>query len=223
MTETTETPDVARSYDQDAARHYFAVHRSSWSRRLSSWREIGLARRALRLAGNPDSVLDIPCGAGRFWPMLAKTSARRLLAGDHSPSMLEAAVAGAAPEVLARFEVSPMDAFALPLDNDTVDHVLSMRLLHHFPAPADRLRILREMHRVARTGATVSVWVDGNLQALRRGHQEARRDPSLLPNRIIVPRAVIEAEFAEAGFCIRKRLDMLRWIGKRRFYVLDKV
>jgi ubiquinone/menaquinone biosynthesis C-methylase UbiE len=222
MTNSTKPPNIANRYDEDTARHYSAVHRSSWSRRVTSWREIGLARRALALAGNPESVLDMPCGTGRFWPMLARTSARRLLAGDNSPAMLAAAVAGAAPATRARFEVSPMDAFALPLADAAVDHVLCMRLLHHFAAPADRLRILREIHRVARSGATISLWVDGNLQARRRGRQEARRDPAFPPNRIIVARAVIEAELAEAGFRIRKRLDMLRWIGKRRLYVLDK-
>lgn len=223
MTDSTPPPDIAKRYDEETARHYFAVHRSSLSRRISSWREVSLARRALALAGDPDSILDMPCGAGRFWPMLARTSARRLLAGDNSPAMLAAAVAGAAPETRARFEASPMDAFALPLADAAVDHVLCMRLLHHFAAPADRLRILREIHRVARRGATISVWVDGNLQARRRRHQEARRAPACPPNRIIVDRAVIEAELAEAGFRIRKRLDTLRWIGKRRLYVLDKV
>jgi SAM-dependent methyltransferase len=176
MTDPTQTPNVADGYNADTARHYLAVHRSSWSRRLSSWCEIGLARCALRLAGNPESVLDMPCGAGRFWPMLAKTSARRLLAGNQSPAMLAAATAGAVPEVLARFEVSSMDAFALPLADAAVDHVLCMRLIHHFPASIDRLRIFREIHRVARTGATISVWVDGNLQAWHRRHQEGRRE-----------------------------------------------
>jgi hypothetical protein len=39
---------------------------------------------------------------------------------------------------------------------------------------------------------------------------------------VVVPRAVIEAEFAAAGFRVRQRLDALPGIGKRRLYVLDK-
>lgn len=223
MTDFRDPPDIAGRYDSDSARRYLAVHRGGWIRRISSWREIGLARRALALAGNPGSILDMPCGTGRFWPMLAGTGAGRLMAGDNSPAMLAAALANTAPATRARIQVQRMDAFALPLADGAVDHVLCMRLLHHFAAPADRLRILREIHRVARTGATVSVWVDGNLQAWRRRLQEARRAPDAPPNRIVVPRAVFEAELAEAGFRVRKRLDVLRGIGKRRLYVLDRI
>lgn len=215
-------PDIAGRYDAETAQNYLKMHRVSWSRRLSSWREVRLARRALALAGNPDAILDMPCGTGRFWPMLAATSARRLLAGDNSPDMLATAIANAAPQTRARFDAQRMDAFALPLADGAVDHVLCMRLLHHFAAPADRLCILREIHRVARTGATISVWVDGNLQAWRRRIQERRRAPDFPPNRVVVPRAVIEAELAAAGFRIRARLDMLRGIGKRRLYVLER-
>jgi len=215
-------PDIAARYDVDCARAYARMHRSSWLRRLSSWRELRLGRRALRLAGDPDSVLDLPCGTGRFWPMLARTPARRLLAGDASPEMLAVARATAPPALLARFEVAPMNAFALPLADASVAHVFCMRLLHHFAAAEDRLRLLREIHRVAGTGATVSVWVDGNLQSWRRRRQQARRSADHPPNRVVVPRAVIEAEFAAAGFRVRQRLDALPGIGKRRLYVLDK-
>lgn len=222
MTDSRASPDIAGRYDAETARHYLKMHRGSWLRRVSSWREIRLARRALALAGDPESLLDMPCGTGRFWPMLAATPARRLLAGDNSPAMLAAALGNATPATRARFEVQRMDAFALPLADGAVDHVLCMRLLHHFAAPADRLRILREIHRVARTGATVSIWVDGNLQSWRRRIQERRRAPDFPPNRIVVPRAIFEAELAEAGFGIRARLDVLRGIGKRRLYVLDR-
>jgi len=223
MSDSAKPPDIAGRYDAETARSYLKMHRGGWGRRVSSWREIRLARRALAIAGDPDAILDMPCGTGRFWPMLAATPARRLLAGDNSPAMLAAAIAHTAPATRARFEAQRMDAFALPLADGAVDHVLCMRLLHHFAAPADRLGILREIHRVARAGATVSVWVDGNLQAWRRRVQERRRAADSPPNRIVVPRSIIEAELAAAGFRIRARLDMLRGIAKRRLYVLDRI
>jgi|GEM_PF-2486379 len=78
---------VAACYDERRAAAYARWYRRNWARRLSSWREVSLARRALRSAGDPDSVLDMPCGTGRFWPMPAATPARRLLAGDASPAI----------------------------------------------------------------------------------------------------------------------------------------
>ena len=213
---------VAACYDERRALAYASGHRRNWMRRLSSWREVSLARRALRNAGSPDSVLDMPCGTGRFWPMLAAMSARRLLAGDASPAMLATACAVTTPAVLACFEISPMNAFALPLGDASVAHILCMRLLHHFADSRDRLRVLRELHRVARDSVTISLWVDGNLQAWRRRRREGKQGAEHPPSRVIVPRSVIESEFAAVGFRVRRRFDQLPGIGKRRLYLLDK-
>ncbi|MDD3650889.1 class I SAM-dependent methyltransferase [Immundisolibacter sp.] len=222
---TTPPPKLSFSekYDRDHARAYEKKHRTGLRRRLTTWREIQLARRALHAAGDPASVLDMPCGAGRFWPMLAEHPTRRLLAGDRSPAMLEAARAAAAPALLARFEsVRELDAFALDLPDDAVEHILCMRLLHHIARPQDRLRLLRELHRVASRGVTVSLWVDGNLQAWRRRRLDARRRRADV-NRVVVPRATIEAEFAQAGFRVRRHFDVLPGWSMWRFYLLDKV
>lgn len=209
-------------YDLGHARAYQEKHRTGLRRRLTTWRETQLARRALQLAGSPESVLDMPCGAGRFWPMLTRHPTRLLLAGDRSPAMLAIARVAADPVVLARFEtLMPLDAFALALPDNAVEHVLCMRLLHHIASPADRLRILGELHRVARSGVTASLWVDGNVQARRRLRLDARRKRAGV-NRLVVPRTTIEAEFAQAGFRIRRHLDVFPGLSMWRLYVLDK-
>jgi ubiquinone/menaquinone biosynthesis C-methylase UbiE len=213
----------ADKYEGDVARAYEVKHRTGLRRRLTTWREVALARRCLAEAGNPASVLDMPCGAGRFWPMLAEQPARRLTAGDASPAMLEAARAATAPALLARFEwVRELDAFALDLPDNAVEHILCMRLLHHLAQPEDRQRVLRELHRVASGGVSVSLWVDGNVQARRRQRQDARRQREYW-NRRVVARGVIEAEFAQAGFRVRRHFDVLPGWSLWRFYVLDKV
>lgn len=216
-------PPFSDKYDLALAQAYQEKHHRGLRRRLTTWRETQLAGRALELAGNPESVLDMPCGAGRFWPMLANHPTRRLLAGDVSPAMLQIAAGAADPAVLARFEtLTLMDAFALDLPDGAVEHVLCMRLLHHIASPADRLRILGELRRVARRGVTVSLWVDGNIQARRRQRLDARRK-RVDVNRLVVPRNVIEAEFIQAGFRIRRHLDILPGLSMWRLYVLDTV
>ncbi len=222
---TTLPPAVCldSKYDLPLARDYQRKHRTGLRRRLTHWRENQLARRALQIAGNPRSVLDMPCGAGRFWPMLAEQPERRLLAGDNSPAMLEIARASADPAALARFEtVRALDAFALVLPDNAVEHVLCMRLLHHFSQPADRLRLLGELHRVASRGVTVSLWVDGNRQAQRRARADARRDQAEWSRRVAA-RGVVEAEFGQAGFRVRRHFDVLPGWSMWRLYVLDKV
>src|SRR5436190_20428715 len=71
-------PDLsfARKYTATHAQRYFEKHQEGFGRRFSNWREVCMARYALKLAGNPRSVLDLPCGTGRFWPLLAEKKDR---------------------------------------------------------------------------------------------------------------------------------------------------
>lgn len=75
-------------YDPEHAKKYFEKHNSGFWRQLSTWREIGMARKALVLAGRPQSVLDLPCGTGRFWHMLVEEKGRKIYVGDDSQSMI---------------------------------------------------------------------------------------------------------------------------------------
>ena len=71
----TKTPPVelefSRKYDRSHSEQYLKKHHEGWARRLSHWRDEQVARHALRLADDPGLILDLPCGAGRFWPLLA--------------------------------------------------------------------------------------------------------------------------------------------------------
>src|SRR5688572_32770642 len=72
----------SQKYDARHARRYFDKHQRGFWRRLNTWRETGMARRALAIAGNPSSVLDLPCGTGRFWKLLAEKPQRKIYAAD---------------------------------------------------------------------------------------------------------------------------------------------
>ena len=56
----------SEKYDQQHATQYLIKHQDGLARRLSHKRDEQLARRALQLAGEPQVVLDLPCGAGRM-------------------------------------------------------------------------------------------------------------------------------------------------------------
>jgi len=196
-------------------------------RRLSHWREERLARRALALAGQPASVLDLPCGAGRFWPLLCEApehaTERIILAADYSAAMLATARA-AQPDAARRIRTFQTSAFAIDLPDDAVDCVFCIRLLHHVESPEHRLAMLREFYRVARESVIVSLWVDGNVKAWRRARLDARRASvgRSGQNRYVVARKVIEAEFRIAGFDIVGHLDFLPGYSQWRTYVLGK-
>jgi SAM-dependent methyltransferase len=217
--------DFSRKYDREHARQYLHKHRDGLARRLSHWRDVRVARQALKLADNPGLVLDLPCGAGRFWPMLCEQPNRAILAADNSADMLAIARAAQPRDVVARISVFQTSAFAIDLDANAVDCIFCIRLLHHIESSGHRLAILREFHRVSRDTVILSLWVDGNYKAWKRRRLEARRAAEGTPqnqNRFIAVRAVIEEEFKQAGFRVIGRLDFLPAYAMWRTYVLRK-
>lgn len=113
-------------------------------------------------------------------------------------------------------------AFAIDLPPAAVDCVFCMRLLHHVAEPAHRLAMLREFRRVTGDSLIVSLWVDGNYKVWKRRRLERKRSAQDNRNRFVIPRAVIEAEFAEAGFRVQGHYDFLPGYAMWRVYVLRK-
>ena len=189
--------------------------------RLVRWRSRQLARRALQRAGDPGLVLDLPCGNGSFWPLLAEKANRVIIAADHALSSIEAARARQ-PEALAR-RVKPLQILplAIELTDNAVDSIFCMRLLHQLGASRERRSLLREFHRVTRDSLVVSLWVDGNLESWRHQRRE-RRQATQREERCVIPRAQIEGEFAAAGFRIDAHYDFLPAYAMLRVYVLRK-
>jgi ubiquinone/menaquinone biosynthesis C-methylase UbiE len=131
------TPELTFSskYTFKHALKYHDKHRNTLSHRLSNWREQRMAAWALALAGDPATVLDLPCGTGRFWPLLARKEDRTILAADNSEAMLSVAREVNPPELLARVRTFPSSAFDIPMENASVDHIFCMRsAAPHHPA-----------------------------------------------------------------------------------------
>tara|TARA_A100001391_G_scaffold130167_2_gene89559 strand:+ start:5196 stop:5891 length:696 start_codon:yes stop_codon:yes gene_type:complete len=212
--------EFSRKYDLQHAEHYLNKHQDGWSHRLSNWRDQQLARRALRLAGEPRLVLDLPCGAGRFWATLAEHPSREILAADYSADMLDVARRHQVRESQGRVRTLRTSAFSIDLDDASVDCVFCMRLLHHVADAEHRTTILREFHRVSRDTVILSLWVDGNYKAWRRRRLEQRRNQSR--NRFIITRDRAEQEFRDAGFDIVGHQDFLPGYAMWRVYTLRR-
>lgn len=225
-----DTPFFSTQYTAEKAERYHRKHRESLGRRISDWREKRMAHRALKLAGDPKSVLDLPCGARRFWALLAEDPNRELLAADYSEGMLQAALKFQPQELSRRFRLFQTSAFDIDLADEAVDNIFCMRLLHHIEKAGDRLRILQEFHRVTRDTVCISLWVDGNYQARRRKRMERLRASGKRPsrrqkwfrNRFVQPASRLEQEFRDSGFEVIGKADFLPWYSMWRTYVLRK-
>ena len=208
-------------YTDDHSQQYFQKHHR---KKLSDRLEHRMAERALALSGNPASVLDLPCGTGRFWDLLAREPQRELLAADYSEAMLEVAARVRDPAVVRRFRLLQCSAFEITLPDQSVDCVFSIRLMHHVGESNNRIAMLKEFRRVTRDTVVLSLWVDGNYKAWRRRKLEAKRrhDGEKSDNRFIVPSAQFEQECRDAGFAIVGHLDFLPRLFMWRTYVLRR-
>lgn len=228
MGKPTDTPielPFSAKYDRHHAEHYYNKHRDGLARRVSNWRDMQLARKALAIAGDPTLVLDLPCGAGRFWPVLSAHPDRVIIAADNSADMLEVARTTQPPQIVSRVRTMQTSAFGIDLPAESVDNIFCMRLLHHVGESANRLAILREFHRVSRDSVILSLWVDGNYMSWKRKRLERRRNVAgrkSYQNRFVLPADVVEKEFSDAGFRVTGKLDFLPLHSMWRVYVLNK-
>jgi ubiquinone/menaquinone biosynthesis C-methylase UbiE len=214
--------DFSEKYDDQHAKEYLRKHQAGLARRLSHWRDEQLARQALKLVGEPGLVLDLPCGAGRFWPLLAEKANRAIIGADNSESMIKIALQAQPADVVKRVQPLHTSAFDITLPDNAVDSIFCMRLLHHIGEAEHRLAILREFERVTRDSVILSLWVDGNFKAWKRKRLEGARGQVSYQNRFVLPAATVEKEFEQAGFRIQQRLDFLPLYAMWRVYVLRK-
>ncbi len=105
-------------------------------------------------AGQPVTILDLATGAADIPVAIIRWAKRRnllvsIVASDTSPQILD--LARAQTVNIPEISVEQYDARAVPLPDNHVDIVLCSLSLHHFD-PDDAVRVLREMHRLARRG-----------------------------------------------------------------------
>jgi len=190
-------PEVAADYDRHRFTTFARVRRNA-----RKWRAIEIA---LGEAGRVDSVLDIPCGTGRFTGALAGRG-HLVIASDISMEMMRVSAGKTAEQRQVAGHVQA-DAERLPLRTGAVDCVLSIRFLFHCDG-ATRVRILREMKRVSRRWLVVDYrhrysyrWVKWRVfRALGLTRKPFDR----------VTTAQLHQEFAEAGLTVRRIIPVNR-------------
>ena len=219
-------PDYsARHLQREYAAAYQRKFERSFTRRLSARREHKLVERALeaalaRVASESPLLLDYPCGAGRFAPLFASRSGS-YLAGDHSPHMVDLTCAvleeaGLGGKIAGR---AVGDAREMDIENQSVDLAACMRLLHHFPDRADRVRILTELARVSR-GPLVTSFLDGD--SFKQRHYARRIARTGKPSRrVLQSREEFAQEAKEAGWRVIESWQLSSLFSGQRVALLD--
>lgn len=184
--------DVAEDYDF----HRFATP----GRQRSNRRKWAAIRTALADAKGVETVLDLPCGTGRFTGNLAREG-YRVVGGDISLEMMRKAIETPGGIVAGVLGYVQSDAERLPFADRAVDCVMSIRFLFHVDSET-RVRILGEMRRVTRAWLILDYrhrytwhWIKSELlRRLKLGRRELPR----------VSKTELRRETAAAGLAIRR-------------------
>lgn len=198
-----QSDEVAADYDQ----HRFTTPR----RQRRNRREWEAVRRAVARAEGVRTVLDMPCGTGRFTGHLAREG-YSVVAADISVPMMRQARAKPeleSPRILGYVQA---DAEHIPLATGAVDCVVSIRFMFHVD-PATRRVMLREMGRVSRRWVVVDYrhrytprWLIWRVaSALRLTRKPFER----------VSRRGLESEFSDAGLDIVEVFSARRWLSDK--------
>jgi ubiquinone/menaquinone biosynthesis C-methylase UbiE len=187
-------------YRSDAVADDYDSHRfSTPERQKRNVRKWAAIRKALALTTGVRTILDLPCGTGRFTGALAREGFE-IVGSDISLEMLKKAASIPAGRQQAICGYVQANAEHLPLRSDSLDCVVCIRFMMHVD-PATRVRMLREFHRVSRRWVIVDYRHKYTFRYVLThtfGKLGLGRTPLSR-----VSRADLEQEFRDAGFAIR--------------------
>jgi 2-polyprenyl-3-methyl-5-hydroxy-6-metoxy-1,4-benzoquinol methylase len=205
--------------DVAVAERYDRERFSSLSGRVFNALERRLIRRAFRDAPAGATVLDLPCGTGRFAEVLLQEGFR-VVGIDISPAMLAVARRKAAP-FGARFEARVADVRELAgREAKRYDVALCARVLMHFPLE-EQIRFLRGVATLTRGKVVFSQSYDSAYQRLRRGIKRllGNQPPANYP----IGESQLQRLLAGAGLREVRRLRLLAAISEAVYIVAEPV
>jgi arsenite methyltransferase len=127
------------------------VPRSAIERALGSGNHLRFAR-----IEEGETILDLGCGAGIDSILAARRTgpSGRVIALDFLPEMLERTAAAAAEAGLANIETLEAEMEAIPLEDESVDHVITNGVIN---LSGRKRRVLAEIARVLRPGGELAL------------------------------------------------------------------
>jgi ubiquinone/menaquinone biosynthesis C-methylase UbiE len=198
-----QSADVAADYDE----HRFRTPKRQ-RRNARKWAAI---EKALALANGVQTIVDLPCGTGRFTGHLARAGFE-VVGSDISAEMMgQAAKLPSVQHANIRGYVRA-DAEKLPFKSKSTDCLMSIRFLFHVD-PETRRRMLREFGRVSRR------WVIADYRhkySFRYGVWKLTRALGLTKRpfeRVSVKS--MTAEFEDAGLRVAKIIPVRRGLSDK--------
>jgi SAM-dependent methyltransferase len=187
--------------------------------RLVHSREEKILRKILEKIGKEGALaLDVPCGYGRFSPLLLERGLS-LVSSDLSFHMVKRAVER--NEGSIRHSGVVADGISgLPFKGKAFDFILSVRFFHHLHQEEERKAVLGEFSRVAKEGIILSFYQLNPLHVLQR---KLRRRIKKSKTKIkMLSREEFQREVEEEGFKIVRVYPLFKGIHSQHIALLQK-
>jgi SAM-dependent methyltransferase len=193
----------------------YCQRRFETSRRLRRLHksELAFARLLMDLIGPGRSILDVPCGPGRFYEVFS--GAAEVTMVDYDPEALK--VVQAAHGQDRRLRILQGDIACLPFSDGSFDLVFSMRLLHHIGDEALRRQVVAELARVSRRYVALSLYSKHTFRYMKRRLFGMR--PS--GNSVALGRFIAEAR--RMGLRLLRKYPAVSLIEQQRMLLFEKV
>jgi ubiquinone/menaquinone biosynthesis C-methylase UbiE len=164
-----------------------------------------------------DSVLDLGCGTGFYFPLLAK-HANSLVGVDVCEPMLEQAQRTIDSHGLSHCRVLRSSACNIPIEDHSIDVVHSWDFLHHV---SELSQVLAEIKRVLKPGGRY-VAIEPNLLNPSIAWYHARRRSEwrlFIQNQFTLPRQL------KSEFDVRLRYDntIISFLNERTYWIWKSV
>ncbi len=208
------TPFKQKEVEQYERKRYRGL-----DQKLVHSREEKILQKILEEIGKKDArVLDVPCGYGRFSPLLLESGVS-LVSSDLSYHMVQRAVER--NEESARLSGVVADGISgLPFKGEVFDFILSMRFFHHLHQEEERKAVLGEFSRVAREGIILSFYQQNPLHVLQR---KLRRRIKKSKTKIkMLSREEFQKEVEGEGFKIVRVYPLFKGIHSQHIAFLQK-
>ena len=150
LTEASEisTNNYEHRYeDFERARNYNLKYERKLFKRLSTWREYQILQHLLGRQKHCATMLEIPCGGGRISPRLANAT-DLLIQADIGLGQILYGMTRSKLDIPQIWMTA--SAFHIPMQDNSVDAAVCIRLSHHLQTVIQREALLAELLRVAR-------------------------------------------------------------------------
>ena len=198
-----QSSEVAADYDE----HRFRTPKRM-RRNARKWSAI---QKALAMAEGTRTVVDLPCGTGRFTGHLARAG-YEVVGSDISVEMMQQAAKLPSVQHENIRGYVRADAESMPFPAKSVDCLMSIRFLFHVD-PQTRRRMLREFGRVSRR------WIIADYRhrySFRYGVWKVAKTLGLTKRpfeRVSVKS--MKSEFEDAGLRVVKIIAVRRWLSDK--------